>query len=45
MFDPIVTAVDWASVGTGIIAIGAAVAGVYVVAKGVQFILGTLKRS
>jgi hypothetical protein len=44
-FSTIITAVDWSTVGTGIVAIGAAIAGVVVVSKGVQFILSTLKRA
>lgn len=44
-YSTITGAIDWTSVGVGILAIGAAVAGVYVIQKGVQLILAGLKRA
>lgn len=39
------SAVDFGTVITGILAIGAAVAGAYVAFKGVQIVVGALKRA
>ena len=43
-YDPITTAVDWADVITGIVAIGALVAAVLVVKRGVGMLLRTIGR-
>jgi len=43
-YDPITTAVDWAEVVTGVVAIAALIAAVLVVVRGSRMLLGMVRR-
>lgn len=43
-YDSIITAVDWSAVVTGVVSIGALVAAVFIVLRGVRMLLSVIRR-